>query len=185
MTEKSILDGFGNRLGLLKKAFSLSQDAKIFLKKFYKGRGRLDIYEQDVGLVDFYYKECRIDNGLKNDTFDDVKFEEEARRIILGKVEEVAEQNVEQSFSASAILSESSSEDKTETPEQQRERFQNLMARIFALNIEDDPDVIISKGNSSGHEVVSYKDAVNFLSWFKETYPGIKLIEPFDDDIPF
>lgn len=100
-----VIEGFGNRLGFLKKAINSKRDAKIYLKKYYKSFGRLDIHDKDVSLLDFYYNECHAGIG-----FDDAKFEAEAKKRIKGDAGAVAETS-EQIVSLPVVTI-------TETPEQ-------------------------------------------------------------------
>lgn len=80
---KTIYHSFGNRLGVLRKALA-SDVPDRYLKSYYGGihiSGGDEIYQEDVKLISFYFRECRINGG---DRFDADKFYKEAERRIKG-----------------------------------------------------------------------------------------------------
>lgn len=92
----SVLKSFGNRLGVLRKAISQTDDGRLrrpeaYLARVYKTKSsdpsfRLinEIHNHDLKLLKFYFTECKDSNG----GYDMKKFEAKAERMIkLGESE--------------------------------------------------------------------------------------------------
>ncbi len=94
--DNETIASFSNRIDVLRRAINSLSNAKTFLKVYYNiGCFDVDsnlartICQEDSLLLDFYYKECRLPGSHveTTDCFDYNKFENEARRRIVGEKE--------------------------------------------------------------------------------------------------